>query len=465
MTEEQTNISETMDTKMSETTGINVPALENEIGINLYSTTTAGVSGVLRYQPTDFIVREISNYPYEENDVIDKNRKYLMVEVTKENWDTNHFLKAYSSALGISHKRITYAGTKDKRAVTVQKMSLYDVTKEQVENVHLKDVSVRVLGRSQQPIGLGDLEGNQFQIVIRNIDLPEAEAKAAAEKTTADILKAGGVPNFFGIQRFGSRRPVTHHVGEDLLKGDLEKAILRYVSEVYPDEPEETKNVRRYIAETNDFKGGVLQFPDYLGHEKALLNHLIARPGDFKGAFMVLPKNLYTMFIHAYQSWLFNRIICERLKNGLSLNQAVVGDIVCYRAKDKTPDPSRLEKVDEDNIDGINGLLKRGRAFITAPLFGSVTPFADGIPGEIECRLIEETGFTPEDFKMPAFPEVASKGLRKEILLEVEPNVLVAADDLNEGKTKLTLEFKLPKGSYATTVLREYMKTNPLNMS
>lgn len=442
-----------------------VPALEKEIGIDLYSTTTSGVSGVLRYRPEDFVVKEISNYPYEENDVIDKNRKYLMTEVTKVNWDTNHFLKAYSGALGISHKRITYAGTKDKKAVTVQKMSFYDVSKEQIENAHLKDVSVRVLGRSQQPIGLGDLEGNEFELIIRGIEMSEAEAEEAAGKTTAEIINAGGVPNFFGIQRFGSKRPLTHKVGADILEGDLEKAIMRYVSEVYSDEPEETKAVRNYIAETMDLKGGVLKFPDHLGHEKALLNHLIARPGDFKGAFMVLPKNLYTMFIHAYQSWLFNRIICERLRSGLSLNQAVVGDIVCYRSKDKTPDPSRLEKVDEDNIDGINSLLKRKRAFITAPLFGSETPLASGIPGEIERRLIEETGFTAENFKSPAFPEVASRGLRKEILLEVEPAVTVAADDLLEGKSKLTVTFKLPKGSYATTVLREYMKTNPLNMS
>lgn len=176
---------------------IQVPELEKEIGINLYSTNTAGVGGLLRYRPEDFKVTEISNYSYEENNVIDKNRRYLMTEVTKTNWDTNHFLKAYSSALGISHKRITYAGTKDKKAVTVQKMSLYDVTKEQVEGVHLKDISVRVLGRSQNPIGLGDLEGNEFEIVIRNIDLPEGETKEAAGQTTAEIQNAGGVPNFF----------------------------------------------------------------------------------------------------------------------------------------------------------------------------------------------------------------------------------------------------------------------------
>jgi len=444
---------------------IQIPELEKEIGIGLYSTDTSGVNGILRYEPEDFVVSEISNYAYEENDVIDKNKKYLMTEVTKKNWDTNHFLKAYSSALGISHKRITYAGTKDKKAVTIQKMSFYDVTKEQIENVHLKDISVRILGRTQKPIELGDLEGNSFKINVRNIDLSVDETRAAVEKTTAEIRNAGGVPNFFGIQRFGTKRPLTHRVGADILEGDLEKAFMRYVSEVYKDEPEETKEVRRFLAETKDFKSAVSKFPDHLGHEKALLNHIISRPGDFKGAFMILPKNLYTMFIHAYQSWLFNRIICERLECGLFLNEAVVGDIVCYRGKDKMPDSSRLEKVDESNADGINALLKRKRAFITAPLFGSETPLADGIPGEIERKIIEETGFTAADFKAPAFPEVASRGLRKEILLEADPITSVSNDGFFDGKTMLTLEFKLPKGSYATTVLREYMKTNPLNMS
>lgn len=444
---------------------IQVPELEKEIGIDLYATDTPGVKGLLRYKPEDFQVLEISDYPYEENDVIDKNRRYLMTEVTKTNWDTNHFLKAYSGALGISHKRITYAGTKDKKAVTVQKMSLYDVTKEQVENAHLKDVSVRVLGRSQNPIGLGDLEGNEFKIVIRNIDLTAEETRSAADKTTAEIKKAGGVPNFFGIQRFGARRPLTHLVGANILAGDLEKAVMRYLAEVHPNEPEETKNARRRLAETGDLKRAVSEFPDHLGHEKALLSHLIAHPGDFKGAFMILPKNLYTMFIHAYQSHLFNKIICERLRSGLSLSEAVPGDIVCYRGKDKMPDPNRTEKVDEENVDGINTLLKRKRAFITAPLFGSETPLAGGVPGDIERRLIEETGFTAEDFKTPAFPEVASRGLRKEILLQAEPAVEIIPDKYFDGKTAVTLAFKLPRGSYATTVLREYMKTNPLDMS
>ncbi|WNY24702.1 tRNA pseudouridine(13) synthase TruD [Methanolapillus millepedarum] len=438
--------------------------LELKIGMTLYETDTPGVKGILRHRPEDFYVEEISDIQVSPVGTGNKSLKYLVFELTKNNWDTNHFLKALSNSLGISHKRISYAGTKDKRAVTVQKMSVYDVSEEALNNVSLKDISIRVLGKSQNPVALGDLDGNLFKITLRNIDFSPEETLRMAEKTTLEIAASGGVPNFFGIQRFGTKRPMTHLVGQDILSGNLEKAVMRYIAESYPDESEETKAVRNYILETNDLKGGLAKMPDHLGHEKALLNHLIAYPGDYKGAFMVLPKNLYTMFVHAYQSYLFNQIICKRLEAGLLLNRAEIGDIVCYR-RGKIPDPDRLETVDAENREGINNLLRRKRAFITAPLFGSETPLAGGIPGEIERSVIEMTGFSADDFKVPAFPETASKGLRKEILLEVEPTFLAAKDDDFPEKTALTLHFSLPKGSYATTVLREYMKTDPLDMS
>ncbi|WNY26996.1 tRNA pseudouridine(13) synthase TruD [Methanolapillus ohkumae] len=443
---------------------ISVPDLEKQIGILLYETDTCGIKGILRHRPEDFCVREISEIKTIPAGDSNKNAKHLVFELTKTNWDTNHFLKAFSNCLGISHKRVSYAGTKDKRAVTVQKMSVYDISAEELEKVRMKDISIQVIGRAQNPVSLGDLDGNYFKIIIRNIDFLPKEVKEMADKTTAEIQASGGVPNFFGIQRFGTTRPMTHLVGQDILSGDLEKAVLRYIAESYPDEPEHTKEARDYIAKTKDFKGGLAKMPDHLGHEKALLNHLISHPGDFKGAFMVLPKNLYTMFVHAYQSYLFNQIICERIRSGLSLNRAEIGDIVCYR-KGNIPDPGRLETVDVENVDGINHLLKRKRAFITAPLFGSETPLASGVPGQIERAVIEKTGFCADDFKVPAFSETASRGLRKEILLEAEPKTEVISDEDFPGKTALSIEFQLPKGSYATTVLREYMKTDPKDMS
>lgn len=432
-----------------------VPEADRRIGISLYGTKSAGLGGVLRKEPSDFAVYEISDF--KEN----ADGKYLIAELRKTNWDTHHFLKTFSKNLGISHKRIGLAGTKDKRAVTTQKMSIYDTEAADVEKIRMKDIEIKVLGRSRKAINLGDLEGNRFEITIRDIGSSAKDTETLVAETTAAILKYGGVPNFFGVQRFGSKRPVTHLVGKDIVSGNIEKAAMRYISEIWPDEDEETKKVRALAADASNFKEAVAAFPDYLGNEKAMMNHLIAHPGDFRGAFMTLPKNLYMMFVHAQQSYMFNEIISRRLKSGLLPNEAVVGDIVCYRAKDKTPDPSRLERVDADNIDGINNLLRKKRAFVTAPLLGYETPLADGPMGEIERQVIRENGVLPEDFRIPAFPEVASKGMRKEILLEVEPSYTVFSDD---SGTAVKLGFGLPKGSYATTVLREYMKTDPLNM-
>lgn len=430
--------------------------LDHIAGSFFYSTSTPGLGGVLRQNVSDFIVREISDFKQSTPG------KYIIAELTKENWDTHHFVKAFSKKLQISHKRIGFAGTKDKRAVTTQLMSIYDVSRQDVENILMKDIRIKVLGTSSKSIGLGDLIGNEFEIIVRGLDYGFEDACRIASDTTAQIRAEGGVPNFFGIQRFGSKRPITHKIGKDIIFGDMESAVFRYIAEPGPYENSETKSARDYVFKTKDIRGGLLKFPDYLGHEKALMNHLLSSPEDFKGAFECLPKNLYMMFVHAFQSRIFNRIVSERLRCGLHLNEAVAGDIVCYRSKENIPDPSRLERVCEKNVEGINNLLRRKRAFITAPLFGYDTQTAEGLPGEIESQIIESEGVTSEMFQVSHFPEVSSSGLRKEILLHVDPICSVQKTDMS-GEI-FCLKFRLPKGSYATTVLREYMKTDPLFM-
>jgi tRNA pseudouridine13 synthase len=196
-----------------------------------------------------------------------------------------------------------------------------------------------------------------------------------------------------------------------------------------------------------------------------MMDYLIKNPDDYSGAFNVLPRNIQRIFVHAYQSYLFNKILCQRIKDGLPLNRAVEGDIVCFRNKAGLPDTSRLQEVTSTNIDGMNNLIKRNRAFVTAPLIGYQTEFSSGKPGEIEKKIFDETGLSTEDFKVPSTPELASKGVRREILLHTEPSFKADEDELNPGKSKAVLDFTLPKGSYATTLLREYMKVNPLKMS
>ncbi|MDD1745552.1 MAG: tRNA pseudouridine(13) synthase TruD, partial [Candidatus Methanoperedens sp.] len=82
----------------------------------------------------------------------------------------------------------------------------------------------------------------------------------------------------------------------------------------------------------------------------------------------------------------------------------------------------------------------------------------EGRMGEIEQEVIKESNIDTEGFKVPGMPEIASKGLRREIVLPVKPEFSVMEDEVNSGKTKVVLEFTLQKGGYATVVLREYMK-------
>ncbi len=436
-----------------------VPEIEKQIGINLYSTDTEGLGGRLRQEVEDFIVKEITNR--EEG----KDGKYLVLELTKRDWDTHHFTRTLAKILQISQKRISVAGTKDKRALTTQKISIFDVDAPEIEKIHLKDVELKFLGRSRKSVELGDLWGNEFIITVRNIASSPEETGAMLAKTNSEVLSQGGVPNFFGIQRFGSVRPVTHLVGKAIVEGDFEKAAMLYIAEPFPDEPEETKAARQSVKETRNFREGLKTYPLRLGHERAMMNHLIANPEDYPGAFRVLPQNLYRMFVHAYQSFIYNMILCRRIESNIPLNQAVEGDIVCFRNEAGLPDSSKTEKVNSETVNAMNRLIKHGRAFITAPLPGFKTEFASGVTGEIESSVLRELGVSLEGFNVEEFPEMSSKGTRREVLLQVEPKFEVGEDELNPGKSKAVLEFMLPKGSYATTVLREYMKVDPLQMS
>jgi tRNA pseudouridine13 synthase len=436
-----------------------IPEIEKKMGIELYSTHTEGIGGVLRQEPEDFIVKEITNR--EEGD----SGKHLILELTKTNWDMHHLVRDMSRKLGISQKRIGFAGTKDKRAKTTQKISIYDVSEEDIENFYLKDVNLKVIGRSNRSIGLGDLYGNEFIITARDIDIKSDELNKTLEATTKEIDEYGGVPNFFGVQRFGAVRPVTHLVGEQLLRGDAEKAALIYIAKSFPDEIDDVKQVRNFVWETKDFAEGLKTYPLRLRYERAMMHYLVENPGDYAGSFSVLSPNIRKMFIHAYQSYVFNRIICERIEKGLPLNVASSGDIICFRNKEGLPDTTKMQAATDENVDGMNNLLKRDRAFITAPLVGYESEFAAGTPGELEKNVFHETEISQESFRMKTIPDLASKGLRREILLHCKPEFVTAEDELNPGKSKVTLTFSLPKGSYATTVLREYMKTDPLKMS
>jgi len=424
--------------------------IEEKIGIGVFLTQTRGLGGTLKKYPDDFIVSERSDHQLRSPD-----GKYSIANVKVRNWETNRLIDHLSNILHISRKKIGFAGTKDKRAVSSQLMS-FPVEPSRLENISIKDVYIEKIFRAKRSLTLGDLVGNSFEILIRNTRVAGSEARDIIEKNLQFIDDTGGFLNFFGIQRFGSIRPITHLVGKYIVKGDLEKAVMTYVANPLPGEPRNSFEVRRELEENRDWRDILEKYPPNYSFERAMIRHLGRQNEDYAGAIKSIPKNLQMMFVHAYQSYFFNRMLTERIKRNILPNEVQVGDIVFPVDEYGGPNRRRPIPVNNYNRSKVQGQIDRRRAYITAVLPGTDVELARGEQGEIEQMVMVEEGIKPSDFFIPDIQRLSSKGMRREILARVE-NVNYTIDEDN-----IKMSFDLFKGCYATTFLREFMKSDTI---
>ncbi|MFB6196785.1 MAG: tRNA pseudouridine(13) synthase TruD, partial [Halobacteriaceae archaeon] len=313
--------------------------IEQSIGIEWYMSDVDGIGGVLRKSPEDFIVREREEFETEPIESDPRDYPHLIARITLRDWDTNDFARELSNRLGLSRGRIGWAGTKDRRAVTTQ---LFSVKTDENDLPAIPDADITIIGRAGRPLRFGDLAGNDFQITIAN------PADPAQANQVLDSLGEGEslLPNFFGQQRFGSRRTITHEVGLHILHRNWEKAVLTYVGNPSENEPEESQNARKFVEETQDWKGALKEFPNRLRYERAIC-HELANGKSFKEALESLPSNLQRLFVHAAQSYIFNRIISERLTKGIPIERVIEGDIACFTEKRdglRIPNPDQTQQ-------------------------------------------------------------------------------------------------------------------------
>ena len=415
--------------------------LEVDLGMRYYASVAPGIGGRLRASPADFVVEELP-LP-----ISDPEGPYLICRLTKTNWELQRAVKEIAKRLGISHRRIAWAGTKDKNAVTTQFISIYDVPPEAVEQVHLADITLEVVGRSQHSLALGSLAGNRFDIVIRDC----IEEGLAERVQAATEVASAGIPNYYGLQRFGVVRPVTHLVGERILKGDYEGAVTTYIGRAYPREPEEVQRARTHFAGTHDARAALADLPVRMTYERAMANHLVANPGDYAGALRALPPKLLSLLVSAYQSYLFNRALSSRIDAGMSLTEPEVGDRLLFSG-------GREDVVSARNRQAALVQARRGRCRIALFIPGSGPVASHGPMDEIMQGLLIESGIDAGDFERASrFVKTAFSGVSRPISLSADVEADVSVADVR-------LKFTLPPGHYATTGCREYMKADPYVM-
>lgn len=401
---------------------IKPPKLEQELGMEVYASKTESIDGRIKQIPEDFLVEEITpdgkillvNDIHKNSNIGDENGKkegkeYLHFTLQKYNWDTIRAIKEISKRLRVSQKRFGFAGTKDKKALSTQRVSVWNKNIEDLRKIYIEGIRLKDFQYRDERINLGDLKGNRFTVVVRNLEHDEKILRERISLVMNELKDQ--IPSFFGVQRFGTVRPVTHLVGREILEGDFKEAVMIYLSKEFEGESEDVKRVRKNLREGEDFRVALKNFPKHLNYEKAMLNYLVKKPEDFIGALRVIQKKLRQMFIHAYQAFIFNKVLSEYIRKGIIVERL--------------------------------------------PLVGYETEI-----DEITSRILNEEGISQEDFKISSMPELSSKGRYRTCFTIVEDFEIIDIkdDELNKEKKRLTVRFSLQKGNYATTLLREIMK-------
>ena len=351
---------------------------------------------IIKQVPEDFYVEEIIKLKPK------KTGAHTYFWLKKTNWTTMRAVQQIARRCRATKRRFKFAGTKDKFAITKQAVSAFKIEPEILEDIRLKDIEIEIIGKGDEQISLGDLEGNKFVIIVRDLAAKDLKDFAKRVKETKK-----GFKNYFGPQRFG--RGNTHLIGKEIIKGRLEEAVKLIITFRSEGETPDAADAREFALKNwGKWKEILLVFPKFLGIEKAILNWLIKQPNDFAGALRELPKPIRKIYIHAYQSWIFNEAL-KRVK----------------APKGELPIPGTDTKLGRDKF--------------------SV---------EIKKILKKETVDLAE-FRCARIPEIGSTGTVR--LAFVKPNKFKAGkslkDELNKGKIKIKLQFELPKGVYATTLL------------
>jgi len=455
-----------------------VPKLEKFLGIEVYATSSLGVGGVIRQCVEDFVVEEVlvdgskAEILQFESHIVhralgsssDKNR-YLLCVLVKWNWDTFLALEAVAKQLGISTKHIQIAGIKDAKAVTAQHITIEGVSAEEVQKVQAKDIEIRPIGYFRSKLSSYYLLGNQFHITIRAIIHSKSKIKERTTKIIEGLKAIGGTPNFFGHQRFGTTRPITHLVGKALVQGDFRKAAMLFLAKPSPHEHPESRQARKELQKTQDFKQALKDFPKQLHYERLMLKHLTKEPEDFVVAFRKLPTKLRRLFPQAYQAFLFNKFLSGRIEKGLPLDRAEVGDYVVNVERSGLPMVRMHAMASVEAVTEINEAIHAGKMRLAIPLIGFKQHPSKGFQGEVEKQILEEEGIVMKNFKIEAIPEVSLRGELRTAITPLNNFLLkeISEGNINQSKHKAEVSFMLHRGSYATIVLRELMKPrNPI---
>ncbi|KAJ9081501.1 multisubstrate pseudouridine synthase 7, variant 2 [Entomophthora muscae] len=238
------------------------------------------------------------------------SQAYTHFTLYKENRDTMTVVNLIARTMHQETKAFGFAGTKDKRGITLQRMSAYKIPEARLAGLNkgLRGVFLSDFSTASEPIRLGDLKGNHFTIVVR--ELKGSQDFIEGSLQSFKMFKM--FFNYFGMQRFGTSSVPTHFIGLELLKSNWENAVSLILDPRDGDD-KEIHEARCLWRDTRDPKACLEKFPSFLVAERAVLGSLCKDPRNFLEAIKRIPRTLRLMYVHAYQSYVWNKAVSARI--------------------------------------------------------------------------------------------------------------------------------------------------------
>jgi tRNA pseudouridine13 synthase len=274
---------------------------------------------------------------------------------------------------------------KDAKALTAQHVTIRQANPRSLFKTASSTIKLCPIRFTDSPITAKSLRGNNFRVTIRDLEQSSQELQKSSSGFWSTVSSIGGIPNFYGHQRFGTLRPITHKIGKHIVKREFKEAVVTYLTAPSAVESEDSREAKRIIAEEGNVEKSLSLYPKRLVYERSMLEYLARFGEDYVGALSRNPLGLRRLFVNAYQSFLFNKVLSLRINRGLPLNNALEGD--CAVSVDSHGLPIRQDRVIAANTDSINETIREGRAALALPVIGYSTGFSGGRQGEIEREV------------------------------------------------------------------------------
>ena len=388
----------------------------------------------LKQEPADFRVEELTAM------LPALAGEYGLYRLDKTGWTTPDAVAEICRRWKLDRRAVSHGGLKDRHAVTSQHVT---VANGPARNLSHDRITLTHLGRVPEPFTSADITANRFAVTLRGLG---DNALSLATAGLAEVA-AAGVPNYFDDQRFGSVGGEGEFIGKEMVFGRFERALWLALAAPYEFDRADAKREKAILR---DNWGRWAESRRKLGHGDArrTADYLSARPTDYRGAIVRLRPELQGLYLAAYQSHLWNAMLAAWLARSFP-----PGDLGMVELKlGHVPVPRRIPE-----------MLRAEWESLTLPLPSArLKPDPDAGWSAIVDEVLRGEGLTLREMQVKGMHKpFFSKGDRPAC---VRPDGLsheAGNDELNAGAKKLTLRFELPRGSYATMVVKRITAPRP----